>query len=212
MRLSEIKIVDLRFSELDEKELEQALEQKKRIEKRIKQTKDEAKLAKLKEDLEKVDEEANKWKLLYEKERKEQGFYRFKEDQKHYINYGAPGTRPEYWFSWCRYEPTNGFRDLNEWRHLYGYVPVDPDADPYWPESVEVNAAGHYQFGDLVLVKCPLLRHLERRFLDIRLAMGGAKKKIEEFNRQMLREGGGLDERELLKILGEEPEEPRLTP
>ena len=76
-------------------------------------------------------------------------------------------------FSWCEYNAQDGYRTLNTWRVRSNWEAVKKGEDPYWPEGIMPNAAGLYQFGDLVLVR----RTLEEEIAD------------QEFNRELARRG-----------------------
>lgn len=97
-----------------------------------------------------------------------------------------------YHFGWCRYEPRNGYRELREWEVKFGYTPVTNKVDPYYPEGMTPNAEGHYVYGDLIRVKCPLISHLEAMEANEKLSRGAAKGKIDAFKNQMRREGGAI--------------------
>jgi hypothetical protein len=113
-------------------------------------------------------------------------------------------------FSWCQYNPRDGMRMLNEWKVKYGYEPVKHSVDPYWPEGAQKNALGYWQYGDLVLVKAPLDKEMERRRFDVE--MSGANKKAGEAAKDRLRAfakginaiepGAGVDPDEMEHLLG----------
>jgi len=93
-------------------------------------------------------------------------------------------------FSWCEYNAQDGYRTLNTWRVRSNWEPVMDGEHAYWPEGVQPNAAGYYQFGDLVLVR----RSLEEEIADMefqqKLARRGAKEEhLETFARQVTKEG-----------------------
>jgi len=192
-------VIDLERSVLDESELEEAKKKVTSLKSAIKRTKDEAKLIVQKDDLGKANEEVKRVEDLYEKERYTEGYWNFKE--KAYVSYTDPGARPPYWFSWCRYDNRDNYRHLSEWRYQFGYVPVTRD-DPYWPENVPLNQNGHYQIGDLCLVKCKLIDHLKRRFEEIQLSKTAATDKIEEFESAVAAQGDKIEQNLIQELIG----------
>ena len=67
--------------------------------------------------------------------------------------------RPEHKLKWVSIIGER--RDLKEWKYGLGFTEVTMD-DPYYPEGVEFNADSHFQFKDMILMKCPLGVYLER--------------------------------------------------
>lgn len=193
------KVIDLERSVLDESELDDAKKKLATLKATAKRTKDETKLEKQKSDLELAEAEVKRIEELYEKERYQEAFWKFKE--KVYVNFREPGARPPFWFSWCRYDNRDNYRHLSEWRYQFGYVPVKRD-DPYWPENVPLNQNGHYQVGDLCLVKCRLIDHLKRRFEEIELAKKAGRAKIDEFEAAVATQGEQIEAGLIQELIG----------
>lgn len=105
-------------------------------------------------------------------------------------------------FSWCRYEPRNGYRELNEWRIKFGYLPVRVADKDFVPDGVPKNAEGHFVYGDLILVKCPLIEELKRRAEAEDMSKGAAKAKIRGFGEQMKREDASIPQGMIDEMLG----------
>ncbi len=103
-------------------------------------------------------------------------------------------------FTWCRYEPRNGYRELREYEVKFGYTPVTNKVDQYYPEGMTPNAEGHYVYGDLILVKCPLIDHLETLDRNEKFARGAKDAKMKAFEGQLKREGGALTDEVLAAI------------
>ena len=113
-------------------------------------------------------------------------------------------------FSWCQYNPRDGFRMLNEWKVKYGNEPIKHKVDPYWPEGAEKNSQGYWQYGDLIAVKAPLDREMARRRREVE--MSGAHKKKGDAGKDKLRAfakginaiepGAGVDPEEMEHLLG----------
>lgn len=105
--------------------------------------------------------------------------------------YHGPMRSP-WWFRWIRNEPNNRFREVRDAK-IEGYTFVTLD-DPYWPEGVSPDEAyeGHYTFGDVILMKRPLLDELRARKHARDLSDGQAMAKREQFNEQMRDQGAAL--------------------
>jgi len=193
------RVVDLRRSVLDNSELEDAEKHLKTLKATLKRTKDESKKEDLGTQIKKAEEDIKKISELYERERYRDGIFKFKD--KVYVSYKEPGARPPYWFSWCRYDNRDNYRHLSEWRYQFGYMPVSKD-DPYWPENVPLNQNGHYQIGDLCLVKCNLIDHLKRRWEEIELSKNAAQAKIDEFEAAVGAQGDQIEQNLIQELIG----------
>lgn len=148
-----------------------------------------------------------KSKVLLEKAKKERsrqkvaGDYQFIE--KKYVDFmGTTKARPPYWFTWCRYDKVNDFRELTSWKARWNYSTVNTDTDNYCPEGLAPNAAGNFVRGDLILVKCPLIDHLRRRKMEVDMSKGGARAKMEKFHSDMGKSGAAIPDEEMEKMLG----------
>lgn len=153
-------------------------------------------------ELPKNPEEAKRAKIRMEKT----GEYRF--SKKVYINFYDKGRRPPYWFTWCRYSPNNNYQDLYEWKMTWGYIPVNRDTDPFWPEPIAPNPEGNYVLGDLILVRINLIDHIQRKLQEQSISSKGARAKLSQFNAAMKRAPGGsaaLPEAMLEKLMGDLP-------
>ena len=133
---------------------------------------------------------------------KMEGDYQFVD--KKYIDFmGDRQARPPYWFTWCRYDKVNNYRELSSWKARWNYSTVNIDTDNYYPEGLAPNAEGNFTRGDQILVKCPLLDHLKRRQLEVGMSKGGARAKLEKFHSDMTRAGAGIPDDDMEKMLGE---------
>jgi hypothetical protein len=118
----------------------------------------------------------------------EKGEYEF--SAKKYINYRGDGPRPDWFFTWERYTPTNGYQEVHKAK-ASGFSYVMPKVDPYWPEGIAPNAEGVYQFGDVVLMKCRLVDELERRWEKKQFDAAGGKREVDAFASSVRAGGGG---------------------
>ena len=92
-------------------------------------------------------------------------------------------------------------QDLSQMRFAFGYDFVTPE-DKIWPEGVKRNSDGHYQFGDAVLMKCPLRTYIEkikedRQAVENQLASGRAR-----FKDATKEAGAQVSDDEIADILG----------
>ena len=130
-----------------------------------------------------------------------EGSYEF--DKKVYVDFmGNKEARPDVWFTWCRYDPSNNYRELREWKIMWGYTPVNIDTDPYWPESVPPDVNGNYVFGDLILVKCRLIDYLKRQLEDLKRSKSASQAKLDGWQAQMEKAGASIPESMIQELIG----------
>ena len=108
------------------------------------------------------------------------------------------GGRAKYHYHWILNQPMR----ISMVKIQKGYDDVTKD-DEIVPEGLAVAASGHYEYGDLVFMKCPLEQYLERLLFsrqksDRQLA---AKQKEFEDSAQAVRAGLTNDMKE--QLLGE---------
>ncbi len=181
-------LIDLRYSILDESELDELKAKKAELEKKMKNAK--TKKADYEKELSQVEENIEKQKKVYDEERRA-GRSKFK--KKVYID-NKSERRPPYHFTWCRYSPQNNYHELSMWQAKRPhFTPVIYGKDQFCPESVAVNAANYYQLGDVVWVKCDLGAYLALKEEERRLIPTGAMK-MEESKSQLRKEGADVPE------------------
>jgi hypothetical protein len=88
------------------------------------------------------------------------------------------------------------------WRAKWGYVPVQGptkkgqlpgiDFDPYFPEGADINAEGHYIFGDVIWVRCPLLTEVNRILENEKVSTRGGSDRLRAFNTEMMQSGANI--------------------
>ena len=130
----------------------------------------------------------------------EDGNYVFK--SKRYVAYNGSGPRPDWWFRWIRHEANNGFREEREAR-VEGYSYVQSGVDPYWPESVPPDGDGHFVYGDVVLMKRPLMMELDARLENARLSKGMAQAKINAFKSKLHEEAADIPQGLIDEMIGQ---------
>lgn len=122
-----------------------------------------------------------------------EGKYEFLDKQ--YIDYQVRGRRPPHYFLWVRYNPADGLRTVREYETSWGFTYVTAD-DPFWPEGLPLRE-GKYIFGDVVLMKCPLIIELKRREEARLQSEGQSMSSMKRFQQQAKESGvelSGADE------------------
>jgi len=129
----------------------------------------------------------------------EKGLYFFKRDQKvrYKILTGSNRLGP-YWYHWIRNDPNR----INRVMLIKGYDFVTPEDDVI-PEGIHKNAEGHYQYGDLVLMKCSLTRYLQRKIVSRKRSDSQLKATLNKFKKSQAVTDAGLDKALLDEIVGD---------
>ena len=180
------QIVDLRYSEFDESELDELKAKAKKLEEKIPAAK--TKKVDYEKELEKLKAEIQ---ILEDEMEAEKRAGRAKFKKKVTINYKGQNRRPPYHFTWVRYTPTNDFREFNQWITGYDYTPVKYGKDPFYPIGAKVNASNYWQFGDVVWVKRDLKAYLLDKIKEKKNQIGGEElikrlqKQFEEQDRYL---------------------------
>ena len=95
----------------------------------------------------------------------------------------------EHELTWSRYDSTNGYRELSSHR-ANGFVPVLVSQNLYFPQGAYKNAAGMWQFGDLVLIMRPMMMFLKAR----ESAVLESKAQVAASGREFTEGGSGFHE------------------
>jgi hypothetical protein len=128
-----------------------------------------------------------------EKSDPSKGEYEF--TKKEYIDYNTKSRRPAWFFTWVRNNPSDGFKDIRDYQVKWKFSYVTPD-DPYWPEGMSPDVQGHYTYGDVVLMKCPLVEELLRRKLAKDMSDGQAMSGVKGFQAKAENAGAGLSSKD----------------
>lgn len=105
------------------------------------------------------------------------GIYKFEPNGKVYVSWKDPTARPPDYVKWNRNTPY----DIESWKIKWGYSEVTLE-DPYWPEGIKPNEEGHYVYAtDMILMKCPLERYVEKRKKEIMKSEMASRAKLKEF-------------------------------
>jgi len=113
--------------------------------------------------------------------------------EKAYIDssaYRTAARRPAWYFCWIRNDPRDGYKDVRDHQIKWGYSHVTLD-DPYWPEGLPPTN-GHYVYGDVVLMKCPLIRELKKREEAKQMSDAQAMSTFSKFEKTIDEAGAGL--------------------
>jgi len=105
--------------------------------------------------------------------------------------YRTTARRPAWFFCWIRYDSRDGFKDVRDHQIKWKYSYVTPD-DPYWPEGLPPDVNGRYVYGDVVLMKCPLIEELRKRELARQMSEGMAMSSYQKFENTVDEAGAGL--------------------
>lgn len=83
-------------------------------------------------------------------------------------DYKDSSTRPNYVYRWVAYDDKDDFRNFNHWKMEFDAEPVfaTDETTEVWPETLVPNAEGHYRYMDMILMRVPLLRWLEKLETD----------------------------------------------
>lgn len=77
-------------------------------------------------------------------------------------DYKDDQTRPEWVYRWVAFDEDEDFRNFNHWKQSYFAEVVDYKTAEVYPEPLVPTAEGHYRWMDMILMKVPLVAHMER--------------------------------------------------
>lgn len=127
------------------------------------------------------------------------GIYKFEPNGKIYVSWKDPATRPPHYVKWNRNTPY----DVERWRTLWDYSEVTIE-DPYWPEGIKPNEEGHYVYAtDMILMKCPLERYVEKRKKEIMKSELASRAKLKEFEETAKRLGTTVERQVVDRVYSE---------
>jgi hypothetical protein len=142
---------------------------------------------------------------LWDKEKSDPSKGEYEFTKKVYIDYQTKVQRPNWYFTWVRNNPRDGYKDVRDYQVKWKFTYVTKD-DPYWPEGLSPDVNGQYTYGDVVLMKCPLIEELKRRKLSKDMSDGQAMSGIKAFDKAADEAGAGLtskDQDYIDKLTGE---------
>lgn len=207
MSLRDIRIIDLKRSKLDTREMDSLNSDLKKLEKSLsslkqpKKPKDEAKIAdyekalkaheKKSKDLEtKTSAVKDKIAELEIAEKKERAKGKYKFEKKVYTNQkmadSLGGLDFGYKFKWNK----NGAEYIEKWELQHGFE-LMTSKDPYLPEGAgtKIDAEGKHIFGDLVLMKITLRKYAEKQMKAQAKSDRAMASKFKEFQTTLASKG-----------------------
>jgi hypothetical protein len=82
----------------------------------------------------------------------------------HWDDYKDSSTRPNFKYHWVAYDDKDDFRNIKKWQWDFDaeFVVATDRSNEVWPELIgKPGTDGLYHYMDMVLMKVPLLKHLE---------------------------------------------------
>ena len=145
-----------------------------------------------------------------ERSRPTKGIYFFKGEPELITNdsYKHADTCPDFVYKWGRH--TEDGRSLNKWINQYGWDFVNHGEDKIYPQGAQLDADGHWQFGDGVLMKIPLEVYMKRKAREQKAIEDAQKAVRGQFRADVaasdpkLGKGAVLTEEELKQYLSDE--------
>lgn len=123
-------------------------------------------------------------------------------------SYKNAETCPDYVYKWGRH--TEDGRSLNKWIFQYGYDFVTHGEDKIYPQGAQLDADGHWIFGDGVLMKISLEAYMQRKSRELRSIDEAQKARKRQFNKDIataderLGAGAVLSDEELKRYLSDD--------
>lgn len=139
-----------------------------------------------------------KSKIDSKKSNPELGLFFFDSDKKVKYKIKDSGKVSDYWYHWIHKEEYR----ISSVRAVRGYDFVTKDDDVV-PEGLKVNTEGHYQIGDLILMKCPLEQFLKRKLAARARSQADLQATLNKFKSSTRTEGADMEESMINDLLGE---------
>ena len=143
----------------------------------------------------------------WERSSPQEGRFFFTKD-KVYLNwrdYKDSSTRPNFVYRWVAYDDKDDFRNMNKWKWEFDaeVVAATDHTNEVWPELIgKPNAEGHYRYMDMVLMRIPLLKWLEKREADTKRYDNARKSLDAKFRAEAAAEGAEVTEVDIKNIRG----------
>ncbi len=145
-----------------------------------------------------------------ERSKPEKGIYFFKGEPNVITpdSYKRAETCPDFVYKWGRH--TEDGRSLNKWIFQYGWDFVIHGEDKIYPQGAQLDAEGHWTFGDGVLMKMPLEKYMKRKARELRAIDEDQKARKKQFNDDVaasdpaLGKGAVLSDDELKRYLSDD--------
>ena len=101
---------------------------------------------------------------------------------KKYVSYADKGTHPGYLFRWNRNDP----KDISDWEVKWRFSLVNVSEKLVYPEGgAQIDAEGHYTFGDCILMKITPEDYFAKRRPEIEQSERAASNLYKRFASQV---------------------------
>jgi hypothetical protein len=129
--------------------------------------------------------------------------------KKEYIDGRRFDKNKEWKLWWAPYDVENNLKKYWAWKAKLQFEPVNVKKDPFVADGAIVNDTDWWVFGDLVLVKMPLLDYLMKKDAERRISKKGGKSELMSFYEQTKAQGAALPDNIIDDLMGKEvdPEE-----
>ncbi len=105
---------------------------------------------------------------------------------------------------WAPYDPELNLKKYYAWKAKLQYEPIDAIKDNFVADGAIINDSDWWVFGDLVLVKMPLLDYLQKKEMERKLTTRGGRAELLAFQDQMKAQGAALPDSMIEDFLGKE--------
>ncbi len=124
--------------------------------------------------------------------------------KKEYVDKRKFDKNKEWKLWWAPYDPELNLKKYYAWKAKLQYEPVDAVKDNFVADGAIINDSDWWVFGDLVLVKMPLLDYLQKKEMERKLTTRGGREEILAFQDQMKAQGAALPDSMIEEFLGKE--------
>jgi uncharacterized protein Usg len=123
----------------------------------------------------------------------------------HWKDYKDASTRLNYIYRWVAYDAADDYRNINKWKWDFDaeMVSATDKSVELWPELIgKPGADGYYHYMDMVLMRIPLLKWLEKKEADSKRYDKAREGLDKKFRSEAAAEGADVSEVELKDIRG----------
>ena len=120
-------------------------------------------------------------------------------------SYKDASTCPPFVFKWVSPE-IGGGRRIKTFRHNLHFDFVVHGEDPYYPQGADLDADGHWTYSDMVLLKCPLEIHMQRKAKQVKQQLEARKAIRRQFRQNVRQEAkdAAMTDEEIAEAIGSE--------
>ena len=124
--------------------------------------------------------------------------------KKEYIDGRKFDKNKEWKLWWSPYDVDNNLKKYWAWKAKLQFEPIDAVEDNFVADGAIISSEGWWVFGDLVLVKMPLLDYLMRKDAERRISSKGGKSELMSFYEQTRAQGAALPDNIIDDLMGKE--------